>query len=87
MNMGHENSKHVNEKIVLKDSLALSSDQVRYICQQTNLVDREVRRRHVQFTNVIKDGQMTKEQFTMVLQDIWPTGNVQKLANYLFYLS
>ena len=84
MNMGLEKSKHFNEKIVLKDSLALSSDQVRFICQQTNLVDREVRRRHVQFINVIRDGQMTEEQFTMVVQNIWPRGSVQKLANYLF---
>ncbi|CAF1591792.1 unnamed protein product [Adineta ricciae] len=82
--MGQENSKHFNEKIILKDSLTLSFDQVRYICQQTNLVDREVHRRHIQFISVIKDGQMTEKQFTMVLQNIWPRGNVQKLANYLF---
>ncbi len=66
--------------------MALTPNQIQYICHQTNLVDREVCRRHDQFLKMTLNGRMKKEQFTSILQNIWPTGNVQKLSDYLFNL-
>jgi len=84
--MGHKTSKLFNEQQVMKDFMALTFRQIQYICQHTNLIDKEVSRRHTQFLNISKDGRMTKQQFRTILQDIWPTGNVQKFSNYLFNL-
>jgi hypothetical protein len=82
--MGHKNSKLVNEQQVEQDLTVLTLTQIQYICQQTNFVDKEVCRRHVQFLEISSNGRMTKENFTAILQDIWPKGNVQNFANYLF---
>jgi len=84
--MGHKKSKLFNEQQVMKDFMALTFSQIQYICQHTNLIDKEVCRRHTQFLNISKDGRMTKQQLKTILQDIWPTGNVEKLSNYLFNL-
>jgi hypothetical protein len=84
--MGHKNCKLFDEQKVMQDFMALTSNQIQYICHQTNLVDKEVCRRHDQFLKMIQDGRMTKEQFTAILQGIWPTGNVQKFSDYLFNL-
>lgn len=84
--MGHGKSKLFDEEKVMKNFSKLTSNQIEYICHRTNLVDREVRRRHEQFLEIIKDGRMTKEQFHSSLQEIWSTGNVEKLADYLFHL-
>ena len=84
--MGHQKSKPVNEQQAKEDFTVLTLGQSQYICQQTNLVDKEVCRLHAEFLSISKDGRMMKEQFTTILQEIWPTGNVQKLSNYLFNL-
>ena len=83
--MGNKKSKLFEQKII-KDFMALTSNQIQHICHQTNLVDREVCRRHEQFMKIAQDGRMTKEQFTDVLKNIWPTGNVQRFSDYLFNL-
>ncbi|CAF0917011.1 unnamed protein product [Adineta steineri] len=84
--MGHQKSKFIYEQHTVKHNMLLAPRQILYICQQTNLVDREVHRRYAEFLNICKDGRMIKEQFTTVLQEIWPTGNVEKFSNYLFNL-
>jgi hypothetical protein len=84
--MGQTKSKLFNEQELMKNFKELTFSQIQYICQQTNLIDKEVCRRHAQFLNMFKDGRMTKQQFTIILQDIWPTGNVQKFSDYLFNL-
>jgi hypothetical protein len=84
--MGHKSSRLFNQQNFIKDFMALTSNQIQHICHQTNLVDREVCRRHDQFLKMTSNGRMTKEQFTSILQNIWPTGNVQKLSDYLFHL-
>jgi hypothetical protein len=84
--MGHTKSKLFDEQQLMRDFRVLTLSQIQYICQQTNLVDKEVCRRHGQFLNIAKDGRMNKEQWRTILQDIWPTGNVQKFAEYLFNL-
>jgi predicted RNA-binding protein YlxR (DUF448 family) len=84
--MGQQKSKYNNEQQVIEDFTVLTVGQSQYICQQTNLVDKEVCRRHAEFLSIAKDGRMMKEQFTTILQEIWPTGNVQSLSNYLFNL-
>ncbi|CAF4436917.1 unnamed protein product, partial [Adineta steineri] len=80
--MGHQKSKFIYEQYTIKHNMLLAPSQILYICQQTNLVDREVHRRYTEFLNICKDGRMMKEQFTTVLQEIWPTGNVEKFSNY-----
>ncbi|UJR32855.1 hypothetical protein I4U23_020317 [Adineta vaga] len=82
--MGHEKSKFINTHIAIKHNMMLTSSHIRFICQQTNLVDKEVYRRHAQFVNISKDGKMAKQQFDIILQEIWPTGNPEKLSNFLF---
>lgn len=84
--MGHKKSKLFDEQRVMKNPLVLTFNQIQYICHHTNLIDKEVYRRHMEFLNISKDGRMLKEQFTSVLQDIWPTGNVERFSNYLFSL-
>jgi hypothetical protein len=84
--MGHKKSKLFDEQQLMKDFTVLTLSQIQYISQQTNLIDKEVCRRHRQFLNITKDGRMNKEQWRTILQDIWPTGNVQKFAEYLFNL-
>lgn len=84
--MGHRKSKLASDPQVEKDYVTLTHGEIQYICRHTNLVDKEVCRRHDQFIKVAKDGCLTKEQFTNILQEIWPTGNVNDFANYLFDL-
>ncbi len=84
--MGHQKSKYIHDPQVVEDFRKLNLSQIRYICQHTNLIDREVCRHHDQFLKISQDGRVIKEQFTTVLQQIWPTGNVQNFSNYLFNL-
>ncbi len=84
--MGHRKSKLFDEQKVMKNYMELTYNQIQYICHRTNLVDKEVCRRHAQFLMITNDGHMTKEQFTTILQVIWPTGNVRNFADYLFNL-
>jgi predicted RNA-binding protein YlxR (DUF448 family) len=84
--MGHKKSKLFDEQEVMKDFTALTPGQIQYICQHTNLIDKEVCRQHAKFLNISKDGRMTKLQLIRTLQEIWPTGNVHKFSDYLFNL-
>ncbi|CAF0876885.1 unnamed protein product [Rotaria sordida] len=85
--MGHQKSKLSNEQQPIeKEFTALTFSQIQYICRHTNLIDNEVCRRHDQFLKISKDGRLMKEQFTSILQEIWPTGNVHNFSNYLFNL-
>ncbi|CAF0749732.1 unnamed protein product [Rotaria sp. Silwood1] len=84
--MGHQKSKFSNDQTRGKEFTTLTSSQSQYICRHTNLVDNEVYRRHHEFLKICKDGQLMKEQFTSILQEIWPTGNVHNFSNYLFKL-
>lgn len=84
--MGHKKTKLFDEKYVMQDFTELTYNQIQYICHHTNLIDKEVCRRHIQFLTICQDGRMLKEQFTNSLQKIWPTGNVQKFSEYLFHL-
>jgi len=83
--MGQRPSKLFDEEI-MNNFTDLSCGQIRYICQQTNLIDKEVSRRHREFLKFIRDGRMTKEQLTEYLQNIWPNGNVLNFSDYLFDL-
>ena len=84
--MGQKKSKLFDEEKVMKDFVKLTTNQIEYICRQTNLVDKEVLRRHERFVEIAKDGRMIREQFHSIVQEIWPTGNVGKLTEYLFNL-
>lgn len=82
--MGQKKSKLFDEEKVMRDYRTLTYEQIQYISRQTNLIDKEVLRRHEQFLNMAKDGRMTKEEFTSALQEIWSKGKVEKFADYLF---
>ena len=84
--MGHKKSKLSNNKQVEKDYTELTVRQINYVCRCTNLISKEVCRRHVEFLKISRNGRLTKEQFTCILQEIWPTGNVHRFADYLFNL-
>ena len=66
------------------DLTILTYSQIRHICQQTNLIDKEVCRRHDVFLTIAKDGKMHRKTFIDVIQQIWPNGNTFNFANYLF---
>jgi hypothetical protein len=84
--MGHQKSKLLNDQQVTKDFSKLTLGQIQYTCHHTNLIDKEVYRQHQKFLKISQDGRMMKEQFSTILQNIWPTGNVQIFSNYLFNL-
>ena len=84
--MGADKSKSTQQQPTDKVSTRLKSSEIRSICMQTNLIDREVHRRHGQFLALCPNGKMVKTEFTAVLQKIWPTGKVKNFANYLFNL-
>lgn len=84
--MGQKKGKLFDEEKVMRDYRILTTEQIQSICRQTNLIDKEVRRRHEQFLNTSKDGRMTREEWTSILNEIWSKGKVDKFANYLFNL-
>ncbi|CAF4394372.1 unnamed protein product [Rotaria socialis] len=84
--MGHKKSKLYHHPQVEKSYTTLTMSQIRYICRHTNLIDKEVCRRHDQFLKMSEDGLLTMGQFTSILQAIWPTGNVNEFADYVFNL-
>lgn len=66
------------------DLTILTYSQIRHICQQTNLIDKEVCRRHDVFLSIAKDGKMHRKTFIDVIQQIWPNGNSFDFTNHLF---
>jgi hypothetical protein len=76
--MGARKSKHVSP---VTD---LSANQVAKICRQTNLIDSEVRRRHLAFLDQYPDGLITREEFYESLNEVWPEGQIEKFASHLF---
>ena len=84
--MGADKSKSIEKRPVEKDDTVLTNSQIRAICMQTNLISREVQRRHGQFLAIYPTGRVVKSEFTALLQKIWPAGKVQNFANYLFNL-
>ena len=76
--MGSRKSK------LISPGAELTAKQITEICRQTNLIDSEVRRRHVAFIEQYPDGLMTREQLYESLNEVWPEGQIDKFASHLF---
>lgn len=62
----------------------LTAKKITEICRETNLIDSEVRRRHLAFLEQYPDGLITREQFYDSLHEVWPEGHIDKFASHLF---